>query len=291
MSRVYEALRQSELDKGVTPTLLDPDTFLSLPAPEHPILEPAVAPATLDWSQINELAPEVSAENRVVTLTDDDGLGAEKFRLLRARIRHLRERQQIRRLVITSSVPDEGKTLVAMNLAVCLSKHTTEKVLLLEGDLRKPMLGEHMKIKALPGLGDWASSVDEPISKFICRFDKLQLWILPAGSAHEDPVNILQSERFLELYRYLSSCFDWILIDAPPLLPMADMNFWSRHADGLLLVVREGRASKSALEKGLGTLDNPKVAGVVLNDAREVETAYYNHYYHRYGNKTPPTTK
>ena len=134
------------------------------------------------------------------------------------------------------------------------------------------MLGEYLGIKALPGVGEWWASVDEPVSKFIYRFDDLQLWILPAGSASENPVNILQSARFLELYKQLSTCFDWIIIDAPPLLPMADVSFWSHQADGLLLVVREGGTPKAILQKGLETLDNPKVVGVVLNDAREVES-------------------
>ena len=118
------------------------------------------------------------------------------------------------------------------------------------------------------------------MSKFIYRFDDLQLWILPAGSAPEDPVNILQSSRFLELYKKLSTCFDWIIIDAPPLLPMADVSFWSRQADGLLLVVREGYTPKAILQKGLETLDNPKVIGVVLNGARDVESGYYSRYYY-----------
>ena len=214
-------------------------------------------------------------------------MGAEKFRLLRARLRNLRERRQIQKLVITSAVPNEGKTLVAMNLAVCLAKHTNEKILLLEGDLRKPMLGEHLGIKALPGVGQWWASADEPFSKFIYRFDDLQLWILPAGSAPEDPVNILQSSRFLELYEQLSTCFDWIIIDAPPLLPMADVSFWSRQADGLLLVVREGMTPKTILQKGLDTLDNPKVIGVVLNDAHQVESSYYHHYYYGKRNTLP----
>ena len=96
------------------------------------------------------------------------------------------------------------------------------------------------------------ASVEEPVSKFIYRFDDLQLWILPAGSAPENPVNILQSARFLELYKQLSTCFDWIIIDAPPLLPMADVSFWSRHADGLLLVVREGHTPKDHSAKGIG---------------------------------------
>jgi len=278
MSRVYEALRQSELDNGLSPTLLDPDTFLGASTPAAPAIEQSST--GLPWDEIRSLLPAVREESRVVTLTESNGLGAEKFRLLRARLRNLRERGQLQKLVITSAVPNEGKTLVAMNLAVCLGKHTNEKILLLEGDLRKPMLGEHLGIKTLPGVGEWWASAEEPINKFIYRFDDLQLWILPAGSAPEDPVNILQSARFLDLYKQLSTCFDWIIIDAPPLLPMADVSFWSRHADGLLLVVREGCTPKAILQKGLETLDNPKVVGVVLNDAHDVERSYYHHYYY-----------
>ena len=287
MSRVYEALRQSELEKGVTPTLLDPDTFLSASTPTTPVIN---RPDTgLAWNDIRSLLPTVSEDSRVVTLTESNNLGAEKFRLLRARLRNLRERQQLQKLVITSAVPNDGKTLVAMNLAVCLAKQTNEKILLLEGDLRKPTLGEHLGIKSLPGVGEWWASVDEPVSKFIYRFDDLQLWILPAGSAPENPVNILQSSRFLELCKQLSTCFDWIIIDAPPLLPMADVSFWSRQADGLLLVVREGCTPKAILQKGLDTLDNPKVIGVVLNEAREVESSYYSHYYYKGQNHSDKT--
>ena len=281
MSRVYEALRQSELETGVTPALLDPDTFVSGPAATEQAVEQPVA--GLAWSEIRSLLPAVREESRVVALTESNSLGAEKFRLLRTRLRNLREHRQLQRLVVTSAVPNEGKTLVAMNLAVSLAKHTDERILLLEGDLRKPMLGQHLGIKALPGVGEWWASADEPVSKFIYRFDDLQLWILPAGSAPEDPVNILQSSRLLELYKHLSTCFDWIIIDAPPLLPMADVSFWSRHADGLLLVVREGATPKTVLQKGLETLDSPKVIGVVLNDAHAVDSSYYHHY--QYGKK------
>jgi len=283
MSRVYEALRQSELEKGGTPALFDPDTFLETSTPAAPAIEqPSVGMA---WYEIKSLLPAVREESRVVTLTESNSLGAEKFRLLRARLRNLRERGQLQKLVITSAVPNEGKTLVAMNLAFCLAKHTDEKILLLEGDLRKPMLGEHLGIKALPGIGEWALA-DQAVSKFIYRFDDLQLWILPAGSAPADSVNILQSSRFLELYNQLSTCFDWIIIDAPPLLPMADVSFWSRQADGLLLVVREGKTAKSILQKGLETLDHPKVIGVVLNDSHQVDSSYYHHYF--YGKKKRP---
>jgi capsular exopolysaccharide synthesis family protein len=276
MSRVYEALRQSELEKGIPPTLLDPDTFLlESTVPESTPAQAVVDQSTTDlaWDEIMTLHPALRDESRVVTLTEDNGLGAEKFRLLRLRLRHLREHQPLQKLVITSAVPSDGKTLVAMNLAICLAKHTNDKILLLEGDLRKPMLAERLGMKTLPGLGEWASR-KEAVSKFIWRFDDLQLWVLPAGIAPENPVPILQSSRFLELYKHLGTCFDWILIDAPPLLPMADVNFWSRHADGLLLVVREGCTPKTILQKGLETLDNPRVIGVVINDSHCTESSY-----------------
>jgi capsular exopolysaccharide synthesis family protein len=278
MSRVYDALRQSEIDEGGTPTLWDPDTFLSPPPPAVTVINRAAADLGLD--EVRTLSRTLREDSRVVTLTETNGLGSEKFRLLRSRLRNMREQRQLQKLVITSAVPDEGKTLVSMNLAVCLSKHTDDRVLLLEGDLRKPTIGERLGMTSLPGLSEWFIT-DSPANDFIYRFEGLPLWVLPAGAVPENPANILQSPRFLELYKQLSTSFDWIIIDAPPLVPMADVSFWSRHADGLLLVVREGHTPKAVLQKGLETLDNPNVVGVVLNNAQELESAYYGHYYYQ----------
>jgi capsular exopolysaccharide synthesis family protein len=275
MSRIYEALRQSELERGATGALLDPDTFLASPATRETEPPPPSGPA---WNEIGSFEPVLKPESRLVALTDDNSLGAEKFRLLRARLRHMQDQQHIKKIVITSALPDEGKTVVSMNLAISLAKHTTQKVLLLEGDLRRPTLAEHWGMPGFPGLDEWFSST-ESITKFIYQVKGLQLGILPAGAPSENPLSILQSPRFVELYQLLSSRFDWVLIDAPPLLPMADVNFWSRQADGLLFVLREGKTSKKTLEKGLESLDNPKVIGVVLNDARAIERGYYKHYY------------
>jgi len=284
MSRVYEALRQSEVEAGSSAALLNPDSFLVMPA-GAPIRE--IEAADFAWDEIASFQPVPRPESRLVALTEDRSLGAEKFRLLRARLRNLRERQQVRRIVITSAVPDEGKTLVSMNLAVSLAKHTADKVLLLEGDLRKPTIAEHLRMPASQGITNWFGS-NESIRRYVFRCDDLKLWVLPAGVPHDNPLSILQSPRFLELYQQLSAYFEWVLIDAPPLLPMADVNFWSRQADGLLLVAREGRTPKAVLTKGLEVLDNPKLLGVVLNDAHAVESSYYHHYYYGGSKTTPP---
>ncbi|HVO59394.1 MAG TPA: CpsD/CapB family tyrosine-protein kinase [Terriglobales bacterium] len=275
MSRVYEALRQFQDDTGAQASILDPDNFLATEAAPHP----TTANGTIAWDEIASFEPHPKSESRVVTLTDDNSLGAEKFRLLRARIRHIRETQQVRRFVVTSAVPDEGKTLVSINLAIALAQHTTDRVLLLEGDLRKPTFAQYLNMPNVAGLDDWFSS-NSPVTKFLHHLDDLQLWLLPAGVPQENPVMILQSARFAELYNELSAAFDWIVIDAPPLLPMVDVNFWSRKSDGLLLVSRQGRTPKLALKKGLEVLDHPKVLGVVINDSPAVENSYYHHYYY-----------
>jgi Mrp family chromosome partitioning ATPase len=142
--------------------VLNLDNYLATSTCAGPVIkQPSSGMA---WDEIKSLLPPVREESRVVTLTESNSLGAEKFRLLRARLRNLRERQPLQKLVITSAVPNDGKTMVAMNLAVCLAKHTNEKILLLEGDMRRPTLDQHLGIKFLPGIGEWWASVDEPVA-------------------------------------------------------------------------------------------------------------------------------
>jgi capsular exopolysaccharide synthesis family protein len=214
----------------------------------------------------------------LVTLAEENSLAAEKFRLLRDRIRHQRRTRALQRIVVTSAIPGEGKTMVSMNLALSLAQHTKERVLLLEGDLYRPAFAASLGMEDFRGLGEWFTGT-EAVTGFLYHLHPTQLWLLPAGRVPENPGGILQSARFLALYEQLTRAFDWILIDAPPLLPLADASFWSTLADGLLLVVREGKTPRKILEKGLAVLDNPRIVGVVLNEAQGVESSYYEHYY------------
>ena len=130
------------------------------------------------------------------------------------------------------------------------------------------------------GLGQWWSKADAEITHFMYQLNGLPLWLLAAGKAFDQPSDILQSGRFGKVFAQLSRSFDWIVVDSTPLLPMADVNLWSRWVNGTLLVVREGVAPISALRKGLAGLDNAKLLGVVLNEASEFDHAnYYNRHY------------
>jgi len=272
MSYVFEALKQAEAERGAkTPDLTGLE---NVPAA---IMENVQVDKTW-FDQARTVAATPCAENRLVALSDGDGLGAEKFRLLRARLRHLQEKNQTRRIIITSGVPNDGKTLVSSNLAVSLASHNAQRILLLEGDLRQPVLSGRFGLSGLQGITDW-SRQDLPLSDFIYRLEGTELFFLPAGEPTQDASKIITSTRFVEALNRFSSGFDWVIIDTPPLFPVADVHLWSKHADGILLVIRQGNTPKKLLERGLKSLDGVNLLGVVMNDVPNVESSYYRKYY------------
>ena len=270
MSRVYEALRQMAKEQG------QPGTS-PLPQPAELLSAPSPGPTELD--DIVTVSANVSPSARLVALSDQRGLGAEKFRALVTRLENLRRLREMKSLQVTSGLINEGKTLVATNLALTLASHSRAKVLLLEGDLHRVNVASRLGLKDLQGLSHWWSQQEQDITRYLYRLDEMPLWILTAGRAHEKPLQILQSSRFAEVFARLKQWFDWIIVDSTPMLPIADVNVWSRLVDGALLVVREGVASVKALEKGIQSLDNFKLVGVVLNDASESRHAGYEAYY------------
>jgi protein-tyrosine kinase len=271
MSQVYEALRQLGKEQG------HPGAS-SFPQPAELIGNPAVGPTELD--NVISVKVKVTPSSRLVALSEPQSLGAEKFRALVTRLENLRHQKEMKSLQITSSVINEGKTLVAANLAVTFAKHSRSKVLLLEGDLHRPSLAGFLGLNDVSGLSHWWSEQAADITHSLLQLNDMPLWFLSAGVVTEQPSHILQSTRFAEAFNQLSGSFDWIVVDSTPMLPGADANLWSRVVDGTLLVVRERVASVRALQKGLESLDNLKLIGTVLNEASESErTGHADQYY------------
>ncbi|MGA3213123.1 MAG: CpsD/CapB family tyrosine-protein kinase [Terriglobales bacterium] len=298
MSRIFEALRQSEMEvmAGLDSSApVDPApgqlTAPELsPAPEDPPAPaPAFAPA-LDLSQLTTITPQPLVPGVLVAMSDERGLGAEKFRVLATRLSNIRRNTPLKILQITSSVLGEGKTLVSSNLAVTLAKRSSQSVLLIEGDLRKPAVCPVFGLPFLEGVGDWWRQKDSSILPFLRRVKDSSLVLLGAGAvAH--PVSILQSGRLTDLMRQLAGWFDWIIVDTPPLLPIADSNLWARLVDGTLMVIREGVVQRRSLKSAIDSMDSPKLVGVVINDAHDFDRIdYYGRYAYGYGTdqSTPP---
>jgi capsular exopolysaccharide synthesis family protein len=270
MSIVYKALQQAEMENPQIDSIKGDEPFT-------PELVPATTNENLWLEHTKVVKPVGSDEKRLVTITDPESLATEKFRLLRTRLCHLQNSSSLKKVVITSGAPAEGKTTVAANLAISLARHTSQKVLLLEGDLRHPAVAFKLGLGDLPGLCEWFES-QQPLTEFIYQVEGHQLWLLPAGAPAEDALRILQSERFADAVNRLTGCFDWIIIDAPPLAPLADIHFWAQKADGVLLVIRDGVAQKETLARGLAGLDSAKLLGVVHNDTLSAGHNYYQKY-------------
>lgn len=273
MSRLYEALRKSELEneqKGVAAPVASRNAAA--------LIDLGSAPLELERAQTEQT--RVSSDSHLVAMTEPQSLAAEKFRVLVTRLSNLRTQRELKSLQVTSGAPEEGKTVIAANLAVTLARHSQSKVLLVEGDLHKPSMHALLGLNQLQGVRQWWSDANAPLSTYIRRIDDLPLWFLGAGGKCEQPAEILQSGRLAEQFAQLSGWFDWIVVDSTPLLPMADANIWNRLVDGTLLVVREGVAPIKTLKKGLESLDNAKLIGVVLNTASEFDRVnYYDQYY------------
>ena len=205
-------------------------------------------------------------EARLVALTDPNSLGAEKFRALVTRLDDMRKQCELKSFQVTSSVTDEGKTLVAGNVAVTFAKYCGSKTLLIEGDLHRPTLTSLLGLNELRGLSCWWSGQDPELGKFVHRLNDMPLWFLSAGKPCDRPSSILRSARFVNAFAQLVSQFEWIVVDSTPMLPIVDVNLWSRLVDGTILVVREGVTPVKALKKGLQALDHPKLIGVVINE-------------------------
>jgi capsular exopolysaccharide synthesis family protein len=273
MSRLYEALRRVELEKRA-PGEGSPNSNMPMELLNGTTAE------SIDLRGVRSAKIEPSATSRLVALTDPRTLGAEKFRSLATRLEHLRNHQVLKSVQVTSSSINEGKSLVSANLALTLALEFSAKVLLVEGDLHRPSLSSRFGLEELTGLTQWWDTRDQDIAQYIYRLNHLPLWFLGAGRPSEQPSQILQSARFAEAFLSLNGGFDWIIVDSTPMSPTIDANLWSRLVDGTLLVVREGLAAVKALKQGLKALDNPKLVGIVLNEASDLDRASYEGQYH-----------
>ncbi len=230
---------------------------------------------------------DVPEDSRLVAFCDPGSVGAERFRVLATRLKNLQQKRQLKRLLITSSIMQEGKSLVSSNLAITLARHGMQRVLLIDGDLRKPVLCKRFGLSGKGGLSEFLSG-NEPVERFISELGELQIHFLPAGSPPQNPLELLQSSKLCTMLTTMSTRFDWIVIDSPPLVPVADANVWGGLTDGMLLVTRQGVTDRKMLEKGLKPLDNPALLGVVFNDMNGVSERYD---YYSYESHKPAATQ
>jgi capsular exopolysaccharide synthesis family protein len=226
------------------------------------------------FDQFQSLQVSLTPQSRLVSLTDSGSPAAEAFRLLGLRLRHLRRDRPLKRVLITSTIPQEGKSTVAANLACALALRTQQRTLVLEGDLRRPSLSQMFGLGRNPGISECLQD-DRSVTTSVYHLEGPNIWLLPAGSSPSNALELLQSGKLSSLLDQLNALFDWIIIDSPPVLPLADTSAWMRLADGILLTTREGRTQKRQLQRGLEAIEPKKLVGAVVNSSKSAAASDY----------------
>jgi polysaccharide biosynthesis transport protein len=206
-------------------------------------------------------------------------VGAEAIRSLCASILLSRSERPPRLLVITSALPGEGKTTVATELGRALSE-SGARTLLVECDLRRSRLAEAFGVGEAGGLSLFLSGHIAKVT--VHQTPHENLFVVAAGPAAPNPVALLNSDKMSAFLREMASSYQFVIMDAPPVLPMADARVLGAKADGVVLIVRAGSTSRSLLRRVRSVLDasGASVLGAVLNgvDVRDIDSSYYSYY-------------
>ena len=292
MSRIQEILKKAEREGAVHrtrglggdgPALAASGTSggaaaaLAMPTTMATAM-PAAMPAAMPLVETREPAPAAaSLDGRLVAAHGPQSLAAEQYRSLRTRIKNAEHGRTMRSIIVTSPNKGDGKSLTAANLALTMAQEFQHRVLLVDADLRRPSIHTLFGINDIPGLTDvlmGGATVDEAI----VSIPQHHLAVLPAGVLPSHPAELLGSSAMRRTVDALRGRYDRIIIDMPPVAPLADVSIALGMVDGLLMIVRAGVTPKPAIERALSGLDTAKVLGLVLNDAGGGSAAYADGY-------------
>jgi capsular exopolysaccharide synthesis family protein len=335
MSKIYEALRQAELDRSKTDTA-ESDSESSRQVTSQAVLEEALGPTHIPAfsntgralaalppvSRANggktSVAPPVDsrialagAADEELELSDTDlaripqvtwspslgqlpaledrGSAVEQFRSLRSRMQEFRDLNALKSILVSSGLPQEGKSFIAANLAISFARHKAGRVLLIDGDMRRATVHKLLGCPQGPGLTEYLSGSasivevmqhpspgkpDHPLPPGLAS-----LTIIPSGTEHDKAADLSGNRRFERLLKAAGPHFDWIVVDSSPVNLVSDGVNLARACDAVLLVARGGVTKYEIAQRALSELKASKVLGFVLNAVKSPPIAggYYGY--------------
>jgi receptor protein-tyrosine kinase len=230
---------------------------------------------------IEEIPFHTAPDSLLIDVSRPHEAPMEEFRTLRTRLNHLKTLQPIHSVVVSSPSPAEGKSLTAANLALAQAHLAGNTTLLADFDFRRPIIHNLFGIDRSPGITDYLLG-KVPLHQAIRRVAGTDLWVMPAGEAVINPLELLNLREVKLLLDRLPTLFNWIILDSPPLLFAADANLLSTLCHGTLLVVRIGHTTIDSVTRAMQSMSNNNVLGIVVNGARRGELYSKYTYYHSY---------
>lgn len=241
---------------------------IEIPTPPSVVDAPAIVPGA---PTVSSVTPEIESYTArlnplLVAGLAPKSLAAEQYRQLRTRLAHAENAHALRTVLITSPQKGEGKSITAANLALTMAQELQRRVIIVEADLRKPSVQHLFGLPAGPGLAEYLSGAADlkDVMKFLPAHN---LTVITAGMTPTNPAELLGSTAMRRLLDQLRTRFDRVILDTPPVLPLADVAVLAPMVDGALLVVRAGVTPKPAIENALRGFDSSRLIGIVLNES------------------------
>ncbi|HUO25393.1 MAG TPA: CpsD/CapB family tyrosine-protein kinase [Candidatus Aquilonibacter sp.] len=302
MSRIHEALKKAEQERAETqeglaqPSLVPPASDLHgaevEPIPASTAANGTAAPVAFSSSFNPEALlarclqqPWNPDTNTMLFFNgDENARGAEQFRTLRSRLYHLREKMALKKILVTSALPKEGKSFTAANLAQVMVRQHGRRVLIIDGDLRSPQLHMMMGTTCTPGLADYLRGETDEFS-IMQRGPLENLFFIPSGNNIVNPAELASSGRLKLLLQRVEPLFDWIVVDSSPAIPVSDASLLATACDGVLMVVRCNSTPFDMARRARQEFRDQTLVGVVLNGADAEVSAYARYYYEAYEKK------
>jgi protein-tyrosine kinase len=296
MSRIHEALKRAEQQRTVpieAPPIMPAqirDEVAETPATRTSELLDPLAQSENDartrsaeflrfddvWTQCANPGWRLDLERNVFIDPAAPPAVREQFRTLRSRLYQIRDKQPLRSILVTSSLPGEGKTFVANNLAHALARQQNCRVLLIDADLRRPDLHLGFEAPSSPGLSEYLRGEASEMA-VIQRGLPEYLCFIAGGSKPQNPAELITNGRLKSLLETIGPVFDWVILDSPPTLPVSDAMTLAELCDGVLTVVRAAQTGFDSAQKSCHQLREKNLLGVALNCSDD--SAAYGSYY------------
>ena len=295
MSRIHEALKKAAQERNDQASTRAVSDYLDLSTPGAAIPPPVDGPrpdgltglpqvTDARYLRFEEFAKRCSrpgwkmgTDATAFSSQSINAVGAEKFRTLRSRLYQIAAAHPLKKIVITSGMPGEGKTFVTTNLAQSFVRQTDRRILLIDADLRASRLHLLLGAPGRPGLSDYLRG-DADEFQVTQVGPSGNLCLIPGGQEVTNPSEILHSDRMRQLLERMSQVFDWVILDSPPAMAVHDASILADMCDGVIFVVRAGSTDYEVAAKASSEFREKNLLGVVLNRVEKGD-AYGDYYY------------
>jgi len=281
MSNVFRALEKAEREKQIHPVKAEPLIGL---VDAKPFEIKNNGPILKDLAREIEKFDLPGVGEESISVAENSSFAAEQFRKMKTHIFRISPSPP-RCILVTSTVPQEGKSTITMNLAMSIAQEMHKKVIVIDADLRNPSIYP-TKFANKKGLSDYLSD-ETPISEVLKSFNGERYVVIPAGAPSHKAAELIGSNKMKNLIKALRDMDQetFILIDSPPILATSEPLMLSEWVDGVILVVGADHAPRGSIKKAFGGIDPKKIIGIVFNNKNLKPSKGYSDYYYRYHKK------